>query len=78
MRRRLTITGSTLLNCDPCFKAQLAAEIEKNVWQLLENKKIKPVIDKEFPLAEVSSAHRLMKAADILVRLFWLAEIHIL
>lgn len=64
MRRRLTITGSTLLNCDPCFKAQLAAEIEKNVWQLLENKKIKPVIDMEFPLAEAASAHRLMESSE--------------
>ncbi len=29
MRRRLTITGSTLRNRDPAFKAQLAAEIKK-------------------------------------------------
>ncbi len=43
---------------------------------IVGKQKIKPVIDKEFPLAEVSSAHRLMKTADILVRLFWLAEIH--
>lgn len=64
MRRRLIITGSTLRNRDPEFKAQLAAEIEKNVWPLLESKKIKPVIYKVFPLAEASSAHRLMESSE--------------
>ncbi|HLL42002.1 MAG TPA: NAD(P)H-quinone oxidoreductase [Segetibacter sp.] len=64
MRRRLTITGSTLRNRNPEFKAQLAAEIEKNVWPLLENRKIKPVIYKEFPLTEASSAHSLMESSE--------------
>jgi len=64
MRRRLTITGSTLRNRDPHFKAQLAAEIEKNVWPLLKNGKIKPVIYKEFPLAEAASAHALMESSE--------------
>ena len=64
MRRRLTITGSTLRNRNPEFKAQLAAEIEQNVWPLLENRKIKPVIYKEFPLAEASSAHSLMESSE--------------
>jgi len=64
MRKRLTITGSTLRNRDNEFKAKLAAEIEKNVWPLLESKKIKPVIYKEFPLAEASSAHALMESSE--------------
>lgn len=64
MRRRITITGSTLRNRSPEFKAQLAAEIGKNVWPLLESKKIRPVIDKEYPLAEASSAHRLMESSE--------------
>src|SRR5215210_518393 len=64
MRRRLTITGSTLRNRNPDFKAQLAAEIEKNVWPLLENRKIKPVIYQEFPLADASSAHSLMESSE--------------
>lgn len=64
MRRRLTITGSTLRNRDPEFKAQLAVDIKKNVWHLLENKKIRPVVYKEFPLAEASSAHQLMESSQ--------------
>lgn len=64
MRRRLTITGSTLRNRNPDFKARLAADIEKNVWPLLENRKVKPVIYKEFPLAEASAAHSLMESSE--------------
>ncbi|WP_018612635.1 NAD(P)H-quinone oxidoreductase [Segetibacter koreensis] len=63
MGRRLTITGSTLRNREVEFKAQLAVEIEKNVWPLLKSKKIKPVIYREFPLAEASSAHTLMESS---------------
>lgn len=64
MRRRLTITGSTLRSRDAFFKAQLAAEVEKHVWPLIKNKKFKPVIYKEFPLAEASSAHILMGTSE--------------
>lgn len=63
MRRRLTITGSTLRNREAEFKASLAAEIEDKVWPLLQSKKIKPVIYKEFTLAEASSAHALMESS---------------
>lgn len=64
MRRLLTITGSTLRNREPEFKAQLAAEVEKHVWPLLENKKLKPVIYREFALAQAADAHRLMESSE--------------
>ena len=64
MRRRLTITGSMLRSREPAFKARLAAEIEKYVWPLLENKKFKPVIYRTFPLAEAFLAHTLMESSE--------------
>ena len=64
MRRRLTITGSTLRNREVHFKAALAREIEERVWPLMNNKKFNPVIFKTFPLAEAESAHRLMESSD--------------
>jgi len=64
MRRRLTITGSTLRNRDPEFKAALADEVEKNVWPLLESKKLRPVIYKEYPLAEATAAHASMENGE--------------
>ncbi|MDQ6812654.1 MAG: NAD(P)H-quinone oxidoreductase [Bacteroidota bacterium] len=62
MRKRLTITGSTLRNREPAFKAHLAAEVEKNVWPLLESKSFLPVIYKKFPLSEAAAAHALMES----------------
>ncbi|MCW3113690.1 MAG: zinc-binding dehydrogenase [Segetibacter sp.] len=64
MRRRLTITGSTLRNRETEFKAQLAAEVEKQVWPLIKNKQFKSVIYREFPLAEAAAAHSLMESSE--------------
>jgi NADPH2:quinone reductase len=64
MQRRLTITGSTLRNRDPEFKAALASEVERNVWPVVESGKFKPVIYREFPLEEASGAHLLMESSE--------------
>ena len=64
MQKRLTITGSTLRNREPEFKAQLAAEVEKQVWPLFESKKFRAVIYKEFPLAKAAQAHVLMESSE--------------
>jgi len=61
MRRRLTITGSTLRNRENEFKAQLAAEVEKNVWPLFASKQFTPVIYRTFPLRQAAEAHSLME-----------------
>lgn len=64
MRRRLTITGSTLRNRDVEFKSTLAAEVEKYVWPIIEQGKFKPVLYKKFPLAQASNAHALMESSE--------------
>lgn len=64
MRRRLTITGSTLRNRNPNFKAMLAKEVERYVWPLLANGKFNAVIYKEFKLAEAALAHTLMESSQ--------------
>jgi NADPH2:quinone reductase len=63
MRRRLTVTGSTLRNREPEFKAELASEVEKNVWPVINSNKFKAVIYKQFPLAEAAQAHALMESS---------------
>jgi NADPH:quinone reductase-like Zn-dependent oxidoreductase len=64
MKNRLTITGSTLRNRDVAFKAALTKEIRENVWPLIESGKFKPVIYREFPLADAAKAHELMESSD--------------
>ncbi|WP_439559364.1 zinc-binding dehydrogenase [Dyadobacter sp.] len=63
MRKRLTITGSTLRNRENEFKTRLASEIREKVWPVLENGSFKPVIYRQFPLHEAARAHELMESS---------------
>jgi putative NAD(P)H quinone oxidoreductase, PIG3 family len=62
MRRRLTLTGSTLRARSAEFKAALADEIHRAVWPLLCEGAWKPAMDEVFPLAEAAAAHMRMQA----------------
>jgi NADPH2:quinone reductase len=64
LRRRLTITGSTLRPRPVAFKARIARELRARVWPLLEEGKIKPVIYKVFPLDQAAAAHALMESSE--------------
>ena len=64
MRRRLTLTGSTLRNRDVAFKSLVADELARTVWPHVEAGRLKPVIDRTFPLADAADAHRRMEAGD--------------
>jgi putative PIG3 family NAD(P)H quinone oxidoreductase len=62
--RRLTITGSTLRPRSVAEKGEIAAALRKEVWPLLENGKVKPLIYRTFPLGDAASAHRLMESSE--------------
>ena len=64
MQRRLTLTGSTLRGREPAFKALVAEELRRMVWPHVVAGRLKPVIDRTFPLAEAADAHRRMEAGD--------------
>jgi len=57
MRRRLSLTGSTLRVRDVLFKTMVADEIARTVWPYVEGNRLKPVIDSVFPLEEAAAAH---------------------
>lgn len=64
MLKRLTITGSTLRARSTQFKAQIAMQLQKYIWPLLANERIKPIIYQTFPLAEAAKAHALMESSQ--------------
>ena len=64
MRRRLTLTGSTLRPRDTAFKSLVADELARTVWPYVEAGRLKPVIDRTYPLAEAPAAHERMESGD--------------
>ena len=64
MRRRLTLTGSTLRARDTAFKTLVADEIARTVWPHVESGRLRPVIDRVFPLGEAAAAHARMEEGD--------------
>jgi NADPH2:quinone reductase len=63
MKRRLTLTGSTLRARSVEFKSALAIDIQRQVWPNMETGRFRPVIDSVFPLAEAAEAHRRMESS---------------
>ena len=63
LRRRLTISGSTLRPRPVAFKGAIADKLREHVWPLLEAGKVKPVIYKTFALGEAAQAHALMESS---------------
>ena len=62
LRKRLTITGSTLRPRPIAFKAAIAQALRERVWPLLVQGRIKPVIHHVFPAGEAAAAHTLMES----------------
>ncbi|WP_324807105.1 NAD(P)H-quinone oxidoreductase [Sphingomonas sp. LY29] len=64
MRRRLTLTGSTLRPRSVEFKTMVADELARTVWPFVEANRLKPAIDRCFPLDQAAAAHARMEAGD--------------
>jgi len=63
MRKRLTLTGSTLRNRSNAFKGAVADSVRRLVWPMVEEGRIAPVVDSTIPLAEAARAHARMEAS---------------
>jgi NADPH2:quinone reductase len=63
MRKRLTITGSTLRSRGTAFKSAIAMALRQHIWPMLENGTIKPVIHQVFPAQDAVQAHELMESS---------------
>ena len=74
MRKRLTLSGSTLRPRSPEDKAKIAEQLEHRIWPFLEagnnqpqiSHKISPQISKVFPLEQAASAHRFLEEGSVI------------
>jgi NADPH2:quinone reductase len=62
LRRRLTITGSTLRPRPVTFKSAVAASLRRHAWPWLEDGSVKPVVHQVFPADQAAAAHALMES----------------
>lgn len=58
LMKNITLTGSTLRSATPHEKAQIARELEHHLWPVIAEGKLRPLIDRSFPLQEANQAHR--------------------
>jgi NADPH:quinone reductase len=64
MIKRLTVTGSTMRASPVARKNEIARALRERVWPLFEQGKLKPVVQRVFPLAEAAAAHALMESSQ--------------
>ncbi len=63
LRKRLTLTGSTLRQRSVSEKAAIAAALREHVWPLLERGAVRPIVHATFPLGEAAAAQALMESS---------------
>ncbi|MFF9021325.1 NAD(P)H-quinone oxidoreductase [Streptomyces eurythermus] len=60
--KRASVYGTTLRTRSKEHKAEIVAEVRKNVWPMIENGAVKLVVDRTLPMADAAEGHRLMEA----------------
>ena len=64
MRRRLILTGSTLRPRGLDYKQMVRDTILETVWPYVEGNRLRPAMDRAFPLDQAAAAHARMEAGD--------------
>jgi len=64
MLKQLTLTGSTLRSQALEDKSEIVAAVEKHLWPLVAAGRVRPVIDRQFPIEAAADAHRLMESSS--------------
>ncbi|NBX07863.1 MAG: NAD(P)H-quinone oxidoreductase, partial [Proteobacteria bacterium] len=64
MRKRLTITGSTLRPQSSAAKSVIIQDMQSHIWGWLETGKVKPIIQEVFALKDAAKAHTALEAGQ--------------
>jgi len=62
--RNVRIVGSTLRSRTSQMKAQILAELVKNVFPKIESGEVKPTIYKTLPITEAEEAHAILQRGE--------------
>jgi NADPH:quinone reductase-like Zn-dependent oxidoreductase len=64
MSRRGSVTGTGLRVRSVAEKGQILAEVVGHVWPLVAAKKVRPVIQRTYPLEAVAQAHQALEQSN--------------
>ena len=64
MMKRAYITGTTLRHRTMAQKAQIATELQKTLWPLVEAGQVEPLVNRTFALRDAAAAHRYLEGGD--------------
>lgn len=69
LSRRLTVLGTTLRSRPAAEKAGIVAAVRSEVWPLVADGRVRPVVHARLPLTEAARAHRLLAAGEVFGKL---------
>jgi putative PIG3 family NAD(P)H quinone oxidoreductase len=74
LRRRLTLTGSTLRTRSVAEKGALAQAVQQHVWPLFESGAVRVIVHATFPFRDARAAHRVMESSAHIGKLVLLVQ----
>ncbi|MFI5856199.1 zinc-binding dehydrogenase [Streptomyces parvulus] len=72
--KRASVHGTTLRTRSKEYKAEVVAEVQKNIWPMIESGAVRLVVDRTVPMADAAEGHRLMEAGGHLGKILLLNE----
>lgn len=69
LSRRLTVLGTTLRSRPAAEKAGIVAAVRSEVWPLVADGRVRPVVQARLPLTEAARAHRMLAAGEVFGKL---------
>jgi NADPH2:quinone reductase len=63
LRKRVTVSGSTLRPRSVAYKTRIAQALREQVWPLIESGRVQPVIHRVFDAGQAAQAHALMESS---------------
>lgn len=76
LRKRGTITATSLRARPKAEKAAIVAAVREHVWPLVATGKVKPIVDRTLPMSEAAEAHRVMEASSHVGKIVLSAPAH--
>ncbi|MBB1256949.1 NAD(P)H-quinone oxidoreductase, partial [Streptomyces sp. OF3] len=64
LRKRGAVMATTLRSRPVAEKAAIIAAVREHVWPLVENGRVRPVVDRLVPMADAAEAHRVLESSD--------------